>query len=63
MNAIISPVDAVLGFLALGFTGLWLVGCICYAHCRGDAEMGVADSQGREPEAGSEEPNFKPQTK
>jgi hypothetical protein len=51
-----TTVDLVLCFLALGFTGLWLVGCICYAHCRGDAEIGVADTQGREPEAGSEEP-------
>ncbi len=48
MIATFSPTDAVLGFLALGFTGLWVVACICYAHCRGNEEMGVADSQGRE---------------
>jgi hypothetical protein len=51
----ITTVDMVLCFLALGFTGLWLVACICYAHCRGDAEIGVAETQGREPEAGSGE--------
>ena len=56
MKPDLTTVDVVLGLLALGFTGLWLVGCICYAHCRGDAEIGVADTQGREPEAGSEEP-------
>lgn len=61
----------IVGFvIGLLFTALWLVGCICYAHCRGDAEMGVSDTQGRETEAGSgehgaqkTEPNFNPQTK
>ena len=42
-----TTVDLVLGFLGLGFTGLWVAACICYAHCRGDAEIGVADTQGR----------------
>jgi hypothetical protein len=47
MKPDLTTVDLVLGLLALGFTGLWLVACICYAHCRGDAEIGVADTQGR----------------
>ena len=47
MKPDITTVDMVLCFLALGFTGLWVIGCICYAHCRGDAEIGVADTQGR----------------
>lgn len=42
-----NTVDLVLCFLGLGFTGLWVAACICYAHCRGDAEIGVADTQGR----------------
>lgn len=42
---------------ALGLIGTWflIVGACVYAHCRGDAAMGVADTQGREPEAGSGE--------
>lgn len=35
---------------ALGLlgTGVLLAGAICYAHHRGDAEIGVGDTQGRE---------------
>jgi uncharacterized membrane protein len=51
-----TTVDLVLGFLGLGFTGLWVAACICYAHCRGDAEIGVADTQGREPAAKDQGP-------
>lgn len=48
MKAEPTTVDFVLGFLALGFTGLWVAAGLCYAHCRGDAEMGVSDTQGRD---------------
>lgn len=34
--------------LGLAGTGVLLVGAICFAHHRGDARMGVADTQGRE---------------
>jgi uncharacterized membrane protein len=56
-----TTVELVLCFLGLGFTGLWVAACICYAHCRGDAEIGVADTQGREQGAGSGEPAAKDQ--
>jgi len=34
--------------LGLAGTGVLLVGAICFAHHRGDARMGVADTQGHE---------------
>lgn len=34
--------------LGLAGTGVLLAGAICYAHHRGNAEIGVGDTQGRE---------------
>lgn len=43
-----TALQIVLCALGLIGTGVLLVGAICYAHHRGDAEIGVSDTQGRE---------------